>query len=85
MQPNGDQVVTLNRSSQWEHDHGSYISVIGRSGPDVVGVDVTLRDGSDVKATLKGSWWTMWAPGSHYPTTITVHDTDGTSRTQKFA
>lgn len=81
-QPNGSQVVVLGGASDGAHDRDSYVSDIGRNGPDVTGIDVRMPDGTEVKATVTDGWWTFWAPGTRQPRQITVHRADGTSTVQ---
>lgn len=82
--PKGSGVVVWSGAIDGAADRDSHFSAIGRSGPEVTGIDVQMPDGTDVKATITDGWWAFWAPGTDQPRQITVHRADGSSAVQAF-
>jgi hypothetical protein len=42
-----------------------YSTAIGKVGDDVTGVDIVLKNGTTVPATVGAGWWTAWWPDRH--------------------
>ncbi|MDB5145947.1 MAG: hypothetical protein JWQ66_4662 [Mucilaginibacter sp.] len=82
-QPTGSHVV-VETGGGGNPDGSSYVSAIGRSGPDVKGIDLEMPDGTRVQSTVAGGWWTFWAPGAQMPLRIDVQHADGTATVQAF-
>ena len=57
-------------------------SLNGSLGPEVVGVDINLADGTTITTTIHDDFWGAWWPGQASTArvdTLTVHTTAGTS------
>jgi hypothetical protein len=50
--------------------------LVGRTGPDVTGVTLRLRDGTRVRASLDNGWFTAWWPGTQRGTATEVTTSD---------
>lgn len=44
-----------------------YTAAVGRSAPDVTGVDVRLANGQMIAATVRDGWWAAWWPNDNSP------------------
>ena len=81
-QPPGTEATVSTMSSRGSGS-SAYSSIVGQVGPDVTGVDVRLRDGRVVQASVASGWWTAWWPGPEggWPdmTTVVVHTAAGST------
>ncbi|MGW6444507.1 hypothetical protein [Lentzea sp. NPDC055074] len=55
--------VTYETSSSSGSGDDQYSRVVGRMGPDVTKVEITLADGQVITAGTGAGWWTAWWPG----------------------
>jgi hypothetical protein len=53
--------------------------VVGRTGPGVTGVSLTLRSGTHVAASLANGWFLAWWPGTQRGTATDVTTSRGTA------
>ena len=56
-----------------------FSQVVGRTGPGVTGVTLTLRSGTRVTATLANGWFLAWWPGTQRGTATDVTTAKGTA------
>ena len=56
-----------------------FSQVVGRTGPGVTGVTLTLRDGTRVTASLANGWFLAWWPGSQRGIATHVTSAKGTA------
>jgi len=57
-----------------------FSELVGRTGPGVTGVTLTLRDGTRVAATVANGWFLAWWPGPQGGTGMHVTTSKGTAR-----
>ncbi len=62
-------------------DEGSqhFSQLVGRTGPDITGVTLKLRDGTRVRASLANGWFVAWWPGTQGATATEVTTPKGTA------
>jgi hypothetical protein len=65
------------------HAGQAYGFVIARAGDGVNGATLTLKDGSEVTATVQNGWAVAWWPGTHQLTSAKLTTASGT-QTQTF-
>jgi hypothetical protein len=66
-------------------DEGSqqFSQLVGRTGRDVTGVTLRLRDGTRVRASLANGWFLAWWPGTQGGTATEVSTSSGTAVPQR--
>jgi hypothetical protein len=69
--------VELETSSSLGEGDGEWSNALGLAAPDVTAVEVRLKGGGTVHASVKSGWWAAWWPGSEGGNTddftVTVH------------
>jgi hypothetical protein len=79
--PAGHVSIVSSGSHTSPPDEGSqqFSQLVGRTGPGVTGVTLTLRDGKRVTASLANGWFIAWWPGTHGGTATEVTTASGTA------
>jgi hypothetical protein len=70
--------IEMVSSSSGSSDANTMSQAVGRAGPGVARVVVTLANGRQVVASLSQSgWWAGWWPGATSATKMTAYDSSG--------
>jgi hypothetical protein len=79
--PAGRVTIVSSGSTSTPPGEGShhFSQVVGRTGPGVTGVTLTLRNGTRVTATLANGWFLAWWPGTQRGIATHVTTAKGTA------
>jgi hypothetical protein len=77
--PAGHVTIVSSGSTSTPPAEGSqhFSEVVGRTGPGVTGVTLTLRNGTRVTASLANGWFLAWWPGTQRGTATNVTTSKG--------